>query len=186
MMSQDKNTSFSLLNQQEIDTLVKFLTESKNAVNSDVMSQNSIDKLIRLFKTDKDRLSLSSFLSFQDSEAIVLENLQFRANNDEVCELRCNINDETNFIELFIYNTTTEELHTLTPNAFDRDSTAHWGFAIPPSYFSQIAHSLSLKYTQATYDFVCSTFAKHNFGSEDHIIPEIYLPENRILVDSIM
>ena len=50
-MSKDKNTSFSLLNQREIDTLVKFLTESKNAVNSDVMSQNSIDKLIRLFKT---------------------------------------------------------------------------------------------------------------------------------------
>ena len=81
-MSKDKNTSFSLLNQREIDTLVKFLTESKNAVNSDVMSQNSIDKLIRLFKTDKDRLSLSSFLSFQDSEAIVLKNLQFRRSEE--------------------------------------------------------------------------------------------------------
>lgn len=185
-MSKDKNTSFSLLNQREIDTLVKFLTESKNAVNSDVMSQNSIDKLIRLFKTDKDRLSLSSFLSFQDSEAIVLKNLQFRSNSDEACELRCSINSETNFIELSIYNTTTDEIHILTPNSFDQDSTAEWGFSIPPSYFSQIAHSLSLKYTQATYDFVCSTFAKHNFGSENHIIPEIYLPENKVLVDSII
>lgn len=185
-MSKDKNTSFSLLSQREIDTLVKFLTESKNAVNSDVMSQNSIDKLIRLFKTDKDRLSLSSFLSFQDSETVVLKNLQFRANSNEACELRCNINDETKFIELSIYNTTTEEIHKLTPNSFDQNSPADWGFTIPPSYFCQIAHSLSLKYTQATYDFVCSTFAKHNYGSEDHMIPEIYLPENQVLVDSII
>jgi hypothetical protein len=184
MMS--KNKSFSLLNQREIDTLVKFLTESKNTVNSDVMSQNSIDKLIRLFQTDKDRLSLSSFLSFQDSQAIVLKNLPFRNDISELCELRCSINDDTHFAELSIYNTVTEEIHNLTPNTFDEGSTADWGLSIPPSYFSQIAHCLSLKYTQATYDFVCSTFAKHNFGSENHIIPEIYLPENQVLLESIM
>ena len=185
-MSQDKNTSFSLLNQREIDTLVKFLTESKNTVNSDVMSQNSIDKLIRLFKTDKERISLSSLLSFDDFEAAVLKNLQFRTNVNESCELRCNIDEETKFIELSIFNTVTEEIHTLTPNAFDKDDTSGWGFAIPPAFFSQIAHSLSLKYTQATYDFVCSTFAKHNYGSEDHIIAEIYLPDNQVLVGSIL
>lgn len=185
-MSQDKNTSFSLLNQQEIDTLVKFLTETKNTVNSDVMSQNSIDKLIRLFKTDKERLALSSFLSFEDSEASALKSLHFRDNINEPCELRCNINEETHFIELSIYNTTTETVYPLTPGSFDENDTANWGFSIPPAYFSQIAHSLTLKYTQSTYDFICSTFAKHNYGSEDHMISEVYLPDNKVLVESII
>lgn len=185
-MSQEKNTSFSLLNQQEIDTLVKFLTKSKNTVNSDVMSQTSIDKLIRLIKTDKERLALNSFLSFEDSEASALKNLHFRDSLEEVCELRCSISGETGFIELTILNTDTEAVYSLTPDLFDENDTANWGFAIPPSYFSQIAHALTLKYTQATYDFVCSTFAKHNYGSEDHKISEIYLPENSILVESIL
>lgn len=185
-MSQNKNTSFSLLNQQEIDTLVKFLTEKKNTVDSDVMSQNSIDKLIQLIQTDKERLILNQFLSLDTAGIPVAKKLQFRDSSVEVCELRCSINNESGFMELSIYNTEKDTTYPLTPDIFAPDDSSGWGYSITPSYFNQIAYALSLKYTQSTYDFVCSTFAKHNYGSENHKIAEVYLPDNSTLLEVIM
>ena len=46
-MSNTQNSSFSLLNQKEIDSLIGFLSEQKNSLDSDVLSQKSIDKLIK-------------------------------------------------------------------------------------------------------------------------------------------
>jgi hypothetical protein len=181
-----KNKSFSLLNQEEIDTLVRFLTDKKNAVDSDVMSQTSIDKLIQLIRTDKERLVLNQSLSREYTGDSILKRLPFRKKHSEPCVLRCNINPETNFIELSIYNTVQDAAYQLTPNIFDENDDASWGYAIPPAYFSQIAYSLSLKYTQESYDFVCSTFAKITYGSENHKISEVYLPDNEALVDSIL
>lgn len=185
-MSENNNKSFSLLNQQEIDTLVKFLTDKKNTVDSDVMSQNSIDKLIMLIQTDKKRLALNSSLAFDALDVSFLNRLNFRNNLDELCELRCNANSETNFLELSIHNAATDETMILTPNLFDEKDTTDWGYTISPSYFTHIAQSLSLKYTQETYDFVCSVFAKTNYGSEEHKISEMYLPDNATLVECLL
>lgn len=185
-MNQNNNTSFSLLSQQEIDTLVNFLTEKKNTVDSDVMSQTSIDKLIRLIQTDKERLILNPFLSLSYAATNAAIKLEFRSDASEICELRCNINEETGFLELSIYNTKQDASYALTPQAFDDADTTSWGYAISPSQFNQIAYSLALKYTQATYDFVCSTFAKHNYGSAEQKISEFYLPDNKTLVESIL
>lgn len=185
-MNQNRNTSFALLNQQEIDTLVKFLTDQKNAVDNDVMSQNSIDKLIKLIQTDKERLILNPFLTLTTAGATAAEKLKFRKDSSELCELCCTINAETNFIELSIRNKDADTTCTLTPSAFDDNDDSEWGFSISPAHFTQIAFSLSLKYTQATYDFVCATFAKHNYGSEDHKISDFYLPNNKTLVESLL
>ena len=185
-MTQNKNKSFSLLSQEEIDTLVKFLTDKKNTVGSDVLSQASIDKLIQLIKTDKGRLALDMPFVSGSLEATLLNKLRFRSKAEEICELRCSVNAESNFIELSIYNTATNQTLSLTPKMFDAEDTEDWGYAITPYYFNHIAQSLSLKYTQATHDFVCSTFAKTNFGSADHKIPEMYLPDNAALVESLL
>ena len=96
----NRNKSFSLLSQQEIDTLVKFLTEKKKGVGSDVMSQNSIDKLIRLIQTDKDRIVLNSSIAVDSLTMTFLEEIHFRDSSDELCELRCNVNPETNYLSL--------------------------------------------------------------------------------------
>ena len=50
-MSDTQNSSFSLLNQKEIDSLIGFLSDQKNSLNSDVLSQTSIDKLIKLISS---------------------------------------------------------------------------------------------------------------------------------------
>lgn len=185
-MSQNRNTSFSLLNQQEIDTLVKFLTDQKNTVDSDVMSQNSIDKLIRLIQTDSDRLILNPFLSLTSAGVSAADKIKFRESSSELCELRCAINDETGFIELSIYNTEKDATFILTPSAFDDNDTSTWGFSISPAHFSQIAYSLAVKFTQTTYDFICATYAKANYGSEDHKISDFYLPNNKTLLESLL
>ena len=57
IVKHDNNNSFSLLSQQEIDTLVSFLTDKK-AVNSDVLSQKSIDKLISFIQSDPEKVGL--------------------------------------------------------------------------------------------------------------------------------
>lgn len=185
-MTQNKNKSFSLLTQKEIDTLVKFLTDKKNAVDSDVLSQTSIDKLIRLIKTDKGRLALDLPFAYDSLEATILNKLRFRNSVKEECELRCSTNSDTGYLELSIYNMATEQSIPLTPKMFDSDDTEDWGYAVTPDYFNHIAHSLSLKYTQATHDFICSTFAKANFGSAEHKIPEMYLPDNAALVETLL
>lgn len=185
-MSQTKNKSFSLLNQKEIDTLVKFLTDKKNTVDSDVMSQNSIDKLIMLIQTDKERLALNSCFTFDSLDATFLKKLHFRNNLDEVCELRCSVNPETNYLELSIFNLTTEQTLILTPKMFDSADIDDWGYSISPSYFNHIAQSLSLKYTKETHDAVCSIFAKNTYGSAEHKISEMYLPDNTALVDCLL
>ena len=57
-MSNTQNSSFSLLNQKEIDSLIGFLSEQKNSLDSDVLSQKSIDKLIKVTVTGLSRMYL--------------------------------------------------------------------------------------------------------------------------------
>ncbi len=185
-MSDTRNKSFSLLNQQEIDTLVKFLTESKSTVDSDVMNQNSIDKLITLIQTDKGRIALNTSTSLDALEAPSLKKLHFRSSKKELCELRCAANPDTNFLELSIYNTVTGQTVIITPKTFDEKDTEDWGYTIAPAYFNQIAQSLSLKFTRETYDSICSSFAKLNYGSAGHRISDIYLPENESLLETLL
>lgn len=183
-MKQNNNDSFSLLNQQEIDTLIRFLTEKKNAVDSDVMSQNSIDKLITLIQTDRERIALGSFFTYGNINNAFLKD--FRKDNQEACQLQFALNQDTKFVELSIFNPATEQTMTLTPALLDESDTEEWGFSIPPSIFIHIALGLELKFSQNTYDAVCDAYAAHNFGSSNHKIPETLLPDNDLLVECLL
>ena len=185
-MSQTTHTSFSLLNQQEIDTLVKFLTDKKNTVDSDVMSQNSIDKLIQLIRTEEGRMILGASSTLDSNGITALKKLQFRDSATEVCELRCSIQDETGYVELSICNTKQDKTYPLTTDIFDAEDDNGWGRAIPPIYFTQLAGGLSLKFTQDTYNTVCRIFAKQNYGSEEHEISPFYLPDNEALLKVLL
>jgi len=183
-LKQNNNDSFSLLNQQEIDTLIRFLTEKKNAVDSDVMSQNSIDKLINLIQTDSKRITLSTLITYGNINDAVLKD--FRSEGQEPCQLQFALNQDTRFVELTISNPTTGKTMALTPCHLDKDDTEDWGLSIPPSVFIHIALGLELKFSQATYDAVCDAYAAHTFGSTDHKIPEIMLPDNDLLVQCLL
>ena len=77
-MSNTQNSSFSLLNQKEIDSLIGFLSEQKNSLDSDVLSQKSIDKLIKLISSDSDRIITDVFDPFAHVDNSVLATLGFR------------------------------------------------------------------------------------------------------------
>lgn len=186
-MNQTKNNpSFSLLNQEEIDTLISFLTAKKNTVDSDILSQTSIDKLIMLIQTDKQRLALNYAMAFNDLDSSLLKKLDFRTSSTDVCELRCSIDSDTKQLILTAYNQATDKTITITPDMISEENGKDWGLSMPPAFFNYIACALSLKYTQETYDFVCSTYAKHNFGDENHKIPEIYLLSNEALLEGLI
>ena len=181
-----KNDSFSLLNQIEIDTLVKFLTDKKNTVDSDVMSQNSIDKLINLIQTDKERLALNIAFAYSDVDVSTWSHLDFRRSANETCELRISKDTEGGYVSLSIFNTVSGETTSLSPDNFDDHDTKEWGLSIPPTTFCQIATLLSLKFTQETYDTVCSIYAQHNYNDKEHKLPEIFLPDNDVLLTCLL
>lgn len=181
-----KNDSFSLLNQLEIDTLVKFLTDKKNTVDSDVMSQNSIDKLINLIQTDQDRLALNIAFAYSDVDVTTWSHLDFRKSPDDVCELRFSRDEEKGYVSLSIYNATTDETTPLSPDNFDEHDTKEWGLSIPPTIVCQIASMLAIKFTQETYDTICKAYAEQNYHNENHKLPEILLPDNGVLLNCLL
>lgn len=185
-MSKTNQTNFSLLDQQEIDALVKFLTEKKSDFLSDVMSQNHIDKLISLIQTDKERIILDLSEPLGSLDERLLKKLHLRNNLDEICELTCKLDEESGFIKLYVTNLATNETSELTPKTLDSNDTDEWGRAISPFLFNNIAITLSLKYTRETHDQICSIYAQRNFGDAEHKIPEFYLPDNASLLECLL
>lgn len=183
-MKRGKNDSFSLLSQQEIDTLIRFLTDQKNAVDSDILSQTSIDKLIYLMETDKEHLALN-VLTYGQLPASLLKQKKFRNSIDEECELQYSVNPDTKFVELSVFNKNTNNTLVITPAMLDEGDTDVWGYSITPVVFTHIAQSLMIKFTQKTYDAVCDTYATLNFGDTEHKIPEIMLPDNDVLLECL-
>ena len=80
-MSNTQNSSFSLLNQKEIDSLIGFLSEQKNSLDSDVLSQKSIDKLIKLISSDSDRIITDVFdpFAYVDNSVLLVSERMFHS-----------------------------------------------------------------------------------------------------------
>lgn len=184
-MTSTNNASFSLLDQKEIDALVQFLLEKKNSLDSDVMNQNSIDKLIMLIKTDKEKLSTYFSLAYANFDTSILRKLKFKTDESEKCTLQFSIDDDTKFVVLELTNTTTDKTMKLLPKHFNENDSELWGLSMAPVLFTHLACTLSATFTQETYDKVCDCFVMHQYGSLSYPIPSIYLPENFILLDCI-
>lgn len=185
-MSDTQNSSFSLLNQKEIDSLIGFLSEQKDSLNSDVLSQKSIDKLIKLISSDSDRIITDVFDPFAHVDNSVLATLGFRDDVSQLCELRFSVDESNDYIILTAYNTVTDKELIITPNLINANDTKDWGCSISPVFFNRIAKVFSFKYTQQTHDAVCNCFAKHTYGDAGHKIPEIYLPVNEKLLECLI
>ncbi len=185
-MSEVQISSYSLLNQREVDTLVGFLNDKKKSLDSDVMSQQSIDKLITLITNDSRNIILDLFDPFANVDPALLSTLNFREKATDLCELRYSIDPETDFIILTTHNTVTGEDLVLTPKLVNESDTDDWGYSISPTFFNRLARVFSLKYTIETHDAICNIFAEHTYGSKDHKIPEIYLPVNDYLLECLL
>ena len=125
-MSNTQNSSFSLLNQKEIDSLIGFLSEQKNSLDSDVLSQKSIDKLIKLISSDSDRIITDVFDPFAHVDNSVLATLGFREDVSQLCELKFSVNETTDYIILTAYNTVTNKELVITPNLINANDTTDW------------------------------------------------------------
>lgn len=185
-----KETNFSLLNQQEIDTLVDFLSKSREGVDSDVLSQHSIDKLIRLIRHDD--LS-STNLGELDSVHIkidILKDLGIREDASQICELTFSIDAETGFVVLTATNTVTGKFYNITPASLDRlevlGGATAWGCSIPPVTFNKIARIFNCKYSRHTYEDICALFALKNYGSKEQKLPSLYCPTTFHLLENLL
>lgn len=183
-MNPNQNQSYSLLNQEEIDVLVNFLTDKKNSVHSDVMSQQSIDKLIYLITNDRQQLmNILDPLVCVDPE--LLEHNGFRQNEDELCELRCTVADN-GYLKLTAHNTVSDSYLEITPALFSANDTEDWGKCISPMTFNRLAKALHLRYTTETHKTICSVYAKTIFGDENHPVSSIHLPTKSGLLEVLM
>lgn len=176
-----RERSLSLLTQEEIDTLVDFLKQQKSSVDAQVLSQDSIDKLISLMeKKELYKIRL-------DEWETVLKK-PFNGVKDWI--LVYEQNQETNFLELYVVNGTSDERKKLTPTAFEKrslaENDAEWGYCIPPVIFNEVATAFQLKYTRKTYDDICRIYAEKNYGDSTAKIPEVFLANSSAVLDNIL
>ena len=175
-MNTIQSQSYSLLSQEEIDVLVDFLNAKKGSVNSDVMSQKSIDKLIYLITSDKQQIIKDLCNPLNDVNSSLLETMHFRENFEEICTLSCTTDPQTGFLKLTATN---------TKNGNENDSE-EWGVCISPLMFNHLARVLSLVYTTETHERICSIFAKENYNDENYPIPAFYMPTNVNLLEMLI
>lgn len=174
--------SMALLTQGEIDTLIGFLEQKKELISDEVMSQESIDKLIYLVSAQSSEGIRFSRLFQPNIQSKCLEAAGLKEEG-QTCELLFETGEQ--FILLKLYNQETEKEMLLTPEGFAKEDLSHqegeWGKSIMPALFDEIAIVLGVKYTQETYQKVCETFAQNMYGDKNYKIPSVYLPSDRIL-----
>lgn len=173
----DKN--MALLSQDEIDALIEFLTLQKGSekIKSDILSQESINKLIQIIKSaqllgkplpfgkENTELPAEDFLSSLGINDKKDFNLVVRFDNEKgIC--------------LYASHSDAEELFSITPGGLMKEVSCNalWGACIAPSTFHFISEKLNLPYSEETFLTVKKRFAKVMYGDEEAVIPSFYLP----------
>ncbi|MBQ9764795.1 MAG: hypothetical protein IJW18_01195 [Lachnospiraceae bacterium] len=163
----------TLLSQNEIDTLIKFLTHHEK-IQDTVLSQDSIDKLVNLLQNNGDVTAEIFELTDFNSNA-----LESSAINLAGYTLHFTVNKSTQFV-VITAESKNGESKKITPIGFSdgdsADDDSEWGYCIEPVVFDKIAATFNLKYSDEEYENVCRTFAMKRYGNEYALIPSIYLP----------
>lgn len=178
-MGEQKN--MALLSQNEIDTLIAFLNreKEKSVVESEVLSQESIDKLIDLIQSNQG--IKSDELQFQMALAGDVLAL-FYVTQDTTYQrgLKYELIVETGEqMKLYAKNPESGAQIVLLPEYLqDLNYTGEscgWGICLMPAVFRQVAEKMELAYGADTWEQVQKHFAKTMYGREDVKIPTIYL-----------
>lgn len=184
-MNETQNLNLSLLSQNEIDTLVGFLSSKSKSVDSSVLNQSSIDKLIQIIQYDNRRRKQDAFMSYADLGGSLKEAVTVRT-EDEPCEMLLARDGDAGRIHITVKNTVNGQSMEITPAIINDEDGDSWGRSIPPVLFCRLALALDVKYSAATYESVCKCFAENIFGDEDHTIPFLYLPENQLMLENLI
>lgn len=188
----DKNKV--LLSQNEIDVLIKFL-RSKQEVNAEVLEQESVDKLLNLLSGDESqKLYFDSILpkikEGSGTAILVLDGVENLNEQQSFCKLECKVDESTAYLHILCVNTKSGNNYDMTPTCLEQvkyvsGDTSEWGFTVPPLTFDKVAALLQVKYTKATFDFVCEKYAEVMFGDKNHSIPFMYMPAAQDLIQHL-
>lgn len=180
-----QNKDFSLLTQEEIDTLIGFISDKRGEMDSSVLSQDSIDKLLELLKFSDGRGKKEEILNIGEVQGALADLVAVRK-ADEVCTLEFSVDDTTDFIHLEIANTETKERMDITPEMFNPGDGDVWGHCIAPLVLHRMARALNVKYTTDTYEALCKRYAKYIYGDENRKLPFLFMPGNRENIGNIL
>lgn len=174
------DTSFSLLSQEEIDTLIEFLTEKSNNFNSEVLSQESIDKLISAMrnyaKKPVGNHSLQGSVGVRAMSTVLADADQWQLDFAE--------DEENGYMDIFI--TDGERRERITPRGYScacfvEDGGA-WGVCVSPVQFTDIAKTYHVKFSREVYTAVCQRYALKNYGDADYDMDDFFLASSKDLL----
>lgn len=175
-------TNFSLLSQEEIDILIDFLTDNCNLVESEVLSQESIDKLILMMKGCSKEQHLKS-----QQEASNVRAAGTVLTGTEVWCLEFEENAD-GFVEL--YATNGEKKEKITPQGYScscfTSDSSQWGYAVSPILFSEVAKCYGLKFSKETYQKVSTHFALKNFGDAAYDVNDFFLASGKDIISNLL
>ena len=72
-MANVQNQDFSLLSQSEIDTLINFINDKREGVDSSVLNQESIDKLLEMLRFNNGRAKKEEILHMGEVEGTLAD-----------------------------------------------------------------------------------------------------------------
>lgn len=183
--------NFTLLSQNEIDTLLDFLVKQKEKFGNEVMDQASIDRLISLLHTDgENEIKFDEVVPETKNDAnalLVIGDFGSIAEQQGKCVLDCIRDEKTGYMRIVCRNNENGKEYSITPNCMEQlryvnGDSSEWGYAVPPLTFDKIAVLLSVKYTKKAFDEVSRSFAKCMYGDEEASIAELYMPTAQQLV----
>lgn len=168
-----EENNFSLLSQEEIDSLVAYLKGNTRTLESKVLNQESIDKLILMMQTFRGTTK----------EAKNVRAIKDVLSEEKTWVLQISVDEKTGYMELFATEGSRQE--KITPESFLNgcflDDDSQWGLSISPTIFCNVASLYGIRFTKETYEQVVRQFAKVNYGTPDYSVPSFYLADNKVL-----
>lgn len=185
-MSDTQNKNFSLLTQAEVDTLIDFLTEQRDgAVESSVLNQTSIDRLIELLRLNEIRRKRDALKSVSEVAGALAGLISVRQ-GEELCELTVSVDEAEDCVKLIVVNREDGRQMEIMPELLNEGDGDSWGRCVPPIIVSKLARVLGVKYTTQTYEAVCERYAQCLFGDASHKLPYTYLPDNAETIENLI
>lgn len=184
-MANVQNKDFSLLSQSEIDTLIDFINDKREGVDSSVLNQESIDKLLEMLRFNDGRAKKEEILHMGEVEGSLADLVTVR-HGEDVCALEYSVDETNDFVRLEVVNTVTGERMEITPDMFNEGDGECWGHCIAPLVLHRMVRALEVKYTTDTYEALCRRYAKYIYGDASRKLPFLFMPGNRENIGNIL
>ena len=173
----------TLLSQNEIDTLIKFLESHDSTPIGTVLPQGSIDKLVEIIKFNNKRgifLGKDAPLDFSDAqpESIYIKDEGGNTVNTSVCALEHSI-DADGIVKLFCIDNSTGAKYPIFPDSLVSmnyvSEGSSWGRAVPPRTLVKISRLFNITCDSETLDAAGKRFAEIVYGDSSAQVAQYYL-----------